>query len=255
MSIDVMSWVWRHSQSVGNDRLVLLAIADNAEDDGTNAWPKQATLARKTRLSEDTVRRATRRLIELGELEVDERAGGSDKHEFYSPRHRPHSYRVIMTPQPAGSVTPQPAGSDPANSPIRDPAPCMVKLEEPSEGQPSVEPSFENLLSTDVDTHFAEFWSTWPKRNGKKLGRSDAERCWAKLTSPERDAALTGAAHYAAASDAGLAGAMDAHRWLTHRHWTDWQTPAHPDRPHNGQRPPTGADAGMAILRRRGVIR
>jgi hypothetical protein len=41
MSVKVMSWVWDHSRAEGTDRLVLLAIADSAEHDGSDAWPRR----------------------------------------------------------------------------------------------------------------------------------------------------------------------------------------------------------------------
>lgn len=72
MSVRVMTWVFEHSKSTGNDRLVLLAIADRANDEGTDAWPSIETLAGKTRASESTVKRSIRRLVELGELDVIE---------------------------------------------------------------------------------------------------------------------------------------------------------------------------------------
>ncbi len=55
MSVKVVTWVWEHSPVAGNERLVLLAITDSAEDDGRNAWPSVATLASKTRLDPRTV--------------------------------------------------------------------------------------------------------------------------------------------------------------------------------------------------------
>lgn len=76
MSIKVISWVWDSSASRGTDRLVLLAIADSASgDDGTNAYPSIATLARKAGVSTRTVQRAIRTLVELGELEFSPGAG------------------------------------------------------------------------------------------------------------------------------------------------------------------------------------
>ncbi len=75
MSIKVSEWVWAHSQSEGTARLVLLAIADHAHDDGRDAWPSQERLARKCRVSVRTVRRAVDELVALGELEVDEYHG------------------------------------------------------------------------------------------------------------------------------------------------------------------------------------
>lgn len=97
--------------------------------------------------------------------------------------------------------------------------------------------------STDVDSEiedqFEQFWDSWPKRNGKKIGKRDALRKWKRLTLPERRAAYIGAKNYAAASEDPdiAAGAMDAFRWLEKRRWEDWQEPAVPDKPPDERRP------------------
>ncbi|SBW21024.1 hypothetical protein FDG2_1868 [Candidatus Protofrankia californiensis] len=70
-----MTWVWESSTTAGNERLVLLAIADTADDNGGNAWPSVATLARKTRLDARTVQRVIRRLVAGGHLLVATAAG------------------------------------------------------------------------------------------------------------------------------------------------------------------------------------
>lgn len=75
MSVRVISWVWERSRAEGTDRLVLLAIADSANDDGGNAWPSVATLAGKAKVSERTVQRSIRALVLLGEVSVDQNAG------------------------------------------------------------------------------------------------------------------------------------------------------------------------------------
>ena len=75
MSIKVMNWVWDHSPAKGTELLMLLAIADNAADDGSNAFPSVSTLARKTRLDERTVQRIIRKLASQEQLHVDERGG------------------------------------------------------------------------------------------------------------------------------------------------------------------------------------
>jgi len=75
VSIYVSTWCWQHSRASGADLLVLLAIADQANDDGQEAWPSHATLADRCRVSVKTTQRATQRLMELGELTVDRHAG------------------------------------------------------------------------------------------------------------------------------------------------------------------------------------
>lgn len=70
MSVTVQTWVWQNSDSNGNDRIVLLAIADEADDDGGNAYPSMERLATKCRVNRATVMRSVRRLEEQGELLV-----------------------------------------------------------------------------------------------------------------------------------------------------------------------------------------
>jgi hypothetical protein len=47
MSIAVMNWVWAHSPTSGNERLVLLALASACSRDGTGCWPSAASIAPK----------------------------------------------------------------------------------------------------------------------------------------------------------------------------------------------------------------
>jgi len=89
-----MQWVWTHSQSGGADRLVLLAIADNADDDGGNAWPSIDTLAGKANVSSRTVQRCIDRLVGLGELRVERNAGGS---ATTASNRRPNRYTIVAS--------------------------------------------------------------------------------------------------------------------------------------------------------------
>ncbi|GGP97437.1 helix-turn-helix domain-containing protein [Streptosporangium pseudovulgare] len=71
MSIAVMNWVWQHSPTSGNQRLVLLALADAcSRDDGTGCWPAVATIARKANISPRSVRRVIGDLVAAGHLVV-----------------------------------------------------------------------------------------------------------------------------------------------------------------------------------------
>jgi hypothetical protein len=63
MSIAVMNWVWTQSPTSGNERLVLLALADAcSRDDGSGCWPSAITIGRKAGISDRTVRRVIARL-------------------------------------------------------------------------------------------------------------------------------------------------------------------------------------------------
>jgi DNA-binding Lrp family transcriptional regulator len=69
MSIRAMTAVWEHSRQTLGTRLVVLALADYAHDDGGNAYPSVSTLAAKAYMSERNVQYALRRLEQAGEIE------------------------------------------------------------------------------------------------------------------------------------------------------------------------------------------
>jgi hypothetical protein len=138
VSVKAMSWVWDHSEADGNARLVLLAIADNAHDDGKDAYPGQQELARKCRLGVRTVRRAIEELVALGELHVDKHGGVASKS---GEGRRTHRYTLLKlaanltaNPVESGEVGGQPGGSWRPNR-----ASCRPLLA----GEPSIEPSIE----------------------------------------------------------------------------------------------------------------
>ena len=73
MSIEIMTRVWKQSKQGGSQLLLLLAIADNANDGGF-AWPGQEYLADKIRMSAKSIPRLTKKLQEAGELFIHNRA-------------------------------------------------------------------------------------------------------------------------------------------------------------------------------------
>jgi len=95
MSIAVMNWVWVNSPSSGNERLVLLALADAcSRDDGSGCWPSAATIARKANISDRTVRRVITRLEAKGHLIVHRgggRAGSTNSYTVVTGRRDIHS--------------------------------------------------------------------------------------------------------------------------------------------------------------------
>jgi Helix-turn-helix domain len=113
-----MNWVWANSPTSGNERLVLLALADAcSRDDGTGCWPSAATIARKANISDRTVRRVIARLEADGHVTVHRgggRAGSSN------------SYTVVtVIHSPGQTVTPDNlSGGDTADRPPRT-QPCQ----------------------------------------------------------------------------------------------------------------------------------
>lgn len=69
MSVRTMARVWADSKHAGSELLMLLAIADFADDDG-NAYPAVPTLAAKCRTTPRHANRLLSALRASGELEV-----------------------------------------------------------------------------------------------------------------------------------------------------------------------------------------
>lgn len=95
MSVRVMTWVWDHSSALLAERLVLLAIADMAHDDGHLARPSVVEIARKANIEEPAVHLAMRNLASGGLLRATVGPGGWE------------SCAVVMCGQPDSPTRPQ----------------------------------------------------------------------------------------------------------------------------------------------------
>lgn len=89
MTIAIMNYVWEHSKSKGLTRLVLLAIADNANEQG-DAFPGITRIAKKCNASERSVQNAISELENAGELMVFPQVG------MKTISGRTNLYRVVM---------------------------------------------------------------------------------------------------------------------------------------------------------------
>jgi DNA-binding MarR family transcriptional regulator len=97
MSARASGQVWKLSKHKGSELLVLLAIADNAKDDGRDAWPGISELSRKTRLTERNIQLILRKLELSGELTVEKNAGP----------HRANLYHLMLMGEKITPSTPE----------------------------------------------------------------------------------------------------------------------------------------------------
>lgn len=104
MSIKLMTAVW-DIVLPASDKLVLLALADCANDEG-GCWPSMATLVKKCSKGERTVQAAIKSLADAGHITRDERPG---KGCFYTVHPRNNC-------APAKSAPPQKTTKTPAKS-------------------------------------------------------------------------------------------------------------------------------------------
>ena len=93
MSAAITGWVLDHSPTVGAARLVLIVLADHANNDGSNAWPSVSTIARQANCSMSTAHRVLRELEAGGQIA---REGTSQALTV--------RYRVVATPPIIGPL-------------------------------------------------------------------------------------------------------------------------------------------------------
>ena len=86
MSVQATAWVLRNSRATLGTRLVILALADYADERGGSCWPSVKTICQETLLSERQVQYALRALEQMGEIVVEQKGGGR----------RSTKYRLIM---------------------------------------------------------------------------------------------------------------------------------------------------------------
>lgn len=133
MTVKVTTWVFDHSEATGSDRLVLLALADHADDETWSCWPSMQRIARKARLSESTTRRALQSLAASGRIRI-ERNGGLG----YRDDRRPNLYFLLD----------EVSGCAPVDDGVSKPPPRGVKKSPNGVSavtpKPSIEPKYIN---------------------------------------------------------------------------------------------------------------
>ena len=73
---------------------------------------------------------------------------------------------------------------------------------------------------------FQQFWSAYPKRNGRRVGKQQAITAFHKLSEPDRELSVRAATNYAGSQQAHDGFAKDAERFLKADFWRDWLEPA-----------------------------
>ena len=174
MSIKTMTWAFSQPIS-GNEKVVLLALADFANDDG-ECWPSIPKIAEKAYLSVRTVQRIILILSDQGYM-------GFERRETKSGVPTSSKYRLFVggdNLSPYGDK--QGGGGD-----------TVVTIYEPS-----LRTFTKPILSVSKETRpskpkgytqeFEEFWKTYPV--DKLMSKAKTFQVWQKLTSQEQQLAL-----------------------------------------------------------------
>ena len=146
MSIKVMNFIWDHYPEGGSELLLILALADHADDVGDRIYPSVQTMARKTRMSERTVQYLLRRIQERGWLVLVEAGGG---------RKRTARYRINMGRTGNGAnIAPIAKGCNPKQERVQTSAETVQKNTVNGATaiapEPPVEPSVTTTTTTPV---------------------------------------------------------------------------------------------------------
>lgn len=161
------------------EKLVLIGIANHDGDGG--AWPSKRRLARYAGVSNRQVQRAIAMLTEHGLIEVDVNEGGNSATRD---DRRPNLYRMNLPHPPRsgrdderwlnGETSTTPRAVDGETSTVERGDTHDVDGETPMSPEPSSQPSLEPSLSDRFD----EFWTLYPRREGKDAAR----RKWKTVT-------------------------------------------------------------------------
>jgi hypothetical protein len=157
MSIKLMSAVFESKTLGPTERLIMLVLADHADDEG-KCYPSVSRIKDRTGLSERAVQTNIKKLIDQGYIRVDF-GGGKSKSNLYFVSANPAAdapYEVKQTPQQMHPLRPNPAAdaanpaADAANPAADAPKPLRTIIE-PDGGGSAREP-----ISQSADPTFRE---------------------------------------------------------------------------------------------------
>ena len=177
-----MQRVWETPCDSASQKLVLLALADNANDESV-CWPSIATIARKCDLSARGVQTQIRKLENSRILNIETSTGRSSNLYILFPDQPCIPCMVAPSVNPA-RIAPQPCNPQP--QPCTDCTPTLHAVhpnrKEPSE--PSIEPPA--VISPDIlkSERFSKSWAEWEKHRReikKKLSPTTAHKQLAML--------------------------------------------------------------------------
>lgn len=199
-----MTAVWAVTTLIHTDKLVLLALADNANDEGL-CWPSVATLTQKCGMDTRTVQRVVGRLCEAGHLSVHERQGKSNYYTVHpwrsdTPGVAPSRHKDAPADDRSGANATSPGAAPPSPPAQRHHPPGAappIIIIEPSVESPknrhvaknathlpedfSLTEDRRSVATTervDPDREFANFRDHWSAASGARARKRNWDAAW-----------------------------------------------------------------------------
>lgn len=209
MSIRLMSDVWRTDLPTV-EKMVLLVIADHANDEGTQSYPSQATIAHKASISVRTVQRSVNSLVIGGYIRMFKGAGGSAN---CREDRRPHLYQINIGKLRADTMTPREERVD-----THDTNGVTIT---PLTGGQSRPMNHPNKPSIETPA-FVDFWNVYPIKVGKGAAQKAFEKA---MRETDADIIIKGALRYSQDPNRVPAYTAHASTWLNAQRWLDEALP------------------------------
>ena len=210
MSIRMMAVVWELDLPP-TEKLVLLIIADHADDNGQNAYPGIARIARRASLSERQVQRILSDLVKRNLLVIDRQRGGGV--DLRSDR-RPNRYAIV------GVTSTSSRGVDGVTfEGLRGDISALHGVT-PMSPNPSIEQPIEHSGAEVIGETFERFWNAYPRKVGKRDAKMVFVRMMRRNDAPPIDDVL-GAVAVLVAENREMRFIPHPATWLRQGRWED----------------------------------
>lgn len=157
MSLDATRWAWAQQQAKGTAKLVLLSLADRADENHT-CYPSISRLTSDTGMDRKTIMRNLKALESVGLIRASRQFGRFNSYQLIgvSDRHQTSTNNGTSPQKGTGTKI----GTTPVPKLVPEPVP---KLGHKPTNEPTNNPPRVNCCA-----RFAEFWDEYPAKVGKK---------------------------------------------------------------------------------------
>lgn len=208
MSVDATRWAWQQSNVTPAEKLVLLALADRA-DEQHRCYPSTVRLVKDTRLYRETIFEATESLERLGLIKINRQSGlhhiytllgveerhanRSEKADRYGKADRSEKADGTSRKKPTATSRKKPTENLPLNLPLNRPeveraraGRLPVNWIPDKTTQEWTQKHRPDLPYMEVLEAFRDYWAAVPGQRGCKLDWNAAWRTWVRRESDMR---------------------------------------------------------------------